>query len=122
MIGISYEDLTCDTDKTLQRLCTFLDMPFTSDLMQFHESNEAKATASCGTLWENVTKPVMALAAKSWALAAKSWALAAKSWALAMPCPVRRVMGHIMVHHQWLWSELKDNVNMQSTCWWPVII
>lgn len=57
--NISYEDMTAFPQKTLQRLCAFLGQEYHESMFDFHESTEAQQTASKGTLWDNVARPLM---------------------------------------------------------------
>lgn len=57
--SISYETLTGNPEQSLQDLCAFLNVDYHPDMLNFHESTEAKSTASSSSLWNNVTKPVM---------------------------------------------------------------
>ena len=57
--SISYEALTSSTEESLKALCKFLGVEYQSSMMNFHESSEAKNTASSSSLWNNVTKPIM---------------------------------------------------------------
>ncbi|NER81535.1 MAG: sulfotransferase [Leptolyngbya sp. SIO1D8] len=57
--SVSYEMLTSSPEQTLQDLCTFLNVDYNPSMLNFHESGEAKNTASSSSLWSNVTKPVM---------------------------------------------------------------
>ncbi|MEA5464341.1 sulfotransferase family protein [Leptothoe sp. PORK10 BA2] len=57
--SISYETLTSSTEESLKSLCQFLGVEYQPSMMNFHESSEAKSTASSSSLWNNVTKPIM---------------------------------------------------------------
>ena len=57
--SISYEALTGATEDSLKALCQFLEVDYNPSMMSFHESSEAKNTASSSSLWNNVTKPIM---------------------------------------------------------------
>ncbi len=56
---VSYEQLTGAPEHTLQALCVFLEQPYSRAMLEFNRSEEAQRTAHAGTLWCNVTKPVM---------------------------------------------------------------
>lgn len=58
--SVGYRELTADPEATLRRLCAFLDVEFHRGMLDFHESEEARNTAAASSLWENVTRPVMA--------------------------------------------------------------
>lgn len=57
--GIRYEDLINDTETTMHSLCEFLEIPYTSYMLEFHKSMEAKRAAESSKLWGNVTNPVV---------------------------------------------------------------
>ena len=57
--SISYEALTSQSEKALQDLCAFLNVPYHTDMLNFHQSDAAKSTASSSSLWSNLSKPVM---------------------------------------------------------------
>ena len=57
--NVSYEELTMETENTVQALCRFLGVDYESSMLEFHKSGEAKRTAFASTLWGNVTAPVM---------------------------------------------------------------
>ena len=57
--SISYESLTGAPEESLKALCKFLEVEYSPSMMSFHESSEAKNTASSSSLWNNVTKPIM---------------------------------------------------------------
>ena len=57
--SISYESLTGAPEESLKALCKFLEVEYSPSMMSFHESSEAKNTASSSSLWDNVTKPIM---------------------------------------------------------------
>lgn len=58
--NLSYETLTGSPEKAMRGLCEFLGETYTPDMLNFHESSEAKSAASSSDLWSNVVKPVMA--------------------------------------------------------------
>lgn len=57
---VCYEALTSEPEDTISDLCTFLDIPFIPDMLNFHRSGEASRTATKSSLWSNLTQPVMA--------------------------------------------------------------
>jgi hypothetical protein len=57
--NLSYEDLTANTEGTIQALCAFLGVAYKASMLEFYKSAEAKRAASASNLWENVTNPVM---------------------------------------------------------------
>jgi hypothetical protein len=58
--SVSYEDITGKPEQTMRALCRFLGRPFTSAMLDFHQSDEAKRAAESSELWSNVTRPLMA--------------------------------------------------------------
>lgn len=59
LISISYEELTADPPGVGKRLCNFLEVAYTDNMLDFHSSTEAQRTASSSSLWDNLTRPVM---------------------------------------------------------------
>jgi hypothetical protein len=57
--AVSYEDLTNDTEASAQRLCEFLGVAYSHQMLEFHRSDEARRAAESSTLWNRLTKPVM---------------------------------------------------------------
>lgn len=57
--GISYEDLTRNPEESARRLCEFLGVPYSDQMLEFHRSDEAKRAAESSSLWNRVTNPVM---------------------------------------------------------------
>ena len=58
--NLSYETLTGSPEKAMRGLCEFLGVAYTPEMLDFHESSEAKSAAKSSELWSNVVKPVMA--------------------------------------------------------------
>lgn len=58
--GVSYEELTGNAEATMRRLCKFIGVEYSPQMLEFHESDEAQRAAKSSDLWGNVTKPVMA--------------------------------------------------------------
>jgi hypothetical protein len=56
---VSYVDITQNAVSTLRGLCSFLGVPFRTEMMQFYDSEEARNTAGASSLWENVVRPLM---------------------------------------------------------------
>jgi len=57
--SISYEGLVADPEASLKGLCEFMEVKYSPDMLNFHQSNEATNAASSSSLWGNVTKPIM---------------------------------------------------------------
>lgn len=60
IFNLSYETLTGSPEKAMRGLCEFLGVAYTTEMLDFHESSEAKSAAKSSELWSNVVKPVMA--------------------------------------------------------------
>ncbi len=58
--SVGYRELTESPEATLRRLCTFLRLDFSPEMLAFHEGEEARSTAAASSLWENVTRSVIA--------------------------------------------------------------
>lgn len=56
---LSYEMLTANPVEVMQQLCDFLHLPYTDRVMEYYKSRESQNTAVAGTMWANVTKPIM---------------------------------------------------------------
>ncbi len=56
---VRYDELTQNPGLLLRRLCNFLEVDFSEEMLNFHQSNEAKSTSSKSQLWANVGKPLM---------------------------------------------------------------
>jgi hypothetical protein len=59
-LSVSYQQLTVSPKQTLEAVCKFMDISFSDDMLNFHQSNEAQSTAQAGEMWENVGRPIMA--------------------------------------------------------------
>jgi len=57
--SISYEQLTMQPIISAKSLCEFLNVEYTDDILNFHQTDEAKNAANSSKLWGNVTSPVM---------------------------------------------------------------
>lgn len=58
--ALSYEQLITRPEATISHLCDFLEIPYRAEMLNFHTSKEAAATAGAGAMWSNLQKPVMA--------------------------------------------------------------
>jgi hypothetical protein len=56
---VCYEELTAEPEPVLRRLCGFLGVDFSPEMMSFHRSQEATRTSGKSKLWENLGKPIM---------------------------------------------------------------
>jgi len=57
--GVSYEELTDDSERVLKEMMHHFKIPFVEEMLQFNISKEATETAKCGALWANVQQPVI---------------------------------------------------------------
>ena len=58
--ALSYEQLITHPQVTISNLCNFLEIEYHAEMLNFHTSKEAAATAEAGAMWSNLQKPVMA--------------------------------------------------------------
>ena len=56
---LNYESLIADPKAEMQRLCSFLKVPYTDKIMDYYKSKESQNTAVAGKMWANVTKPII---------------------------------------------------------------
>jgi hypothetical protein len=57
--SLCYEDLIDEPRRNIERLCEFLDIEFTENMLAFHTSGEANRTAMSSDLWANLSRPIM---------------------------------------------------------------
>jgi hypothetical protein len=57
--ALNYEMLITDPEFIIEKLCTFLDIEYLDSMLSFYNSNESKATAAAGEMWQNLQKPIM---------------------------------------------------------------
>ena len=57
--ALNYEQLIARPVEVIQSLCRFLNISYTPSMLNFHQSEESKATAEAGEMWENLTKPII---------------------------------------------------------------
>jgi hypothetical protein len=57
--SISYEQLTTSPESVAKKLCKFLGVKYSDNMMDFYKTSEAKNAANSSQLWGNVTSPVM---------------------------------------------------------------
>jgi hypothetical protein len=56
---VKYEDMVEEPEAMMMRLCEFLGMEYHEDMLNFHQSTEARRAAESSDLWGNVTRPIM---------------------------------------------------------------
>jgi hypothetical protein len=59
-LRVRYEELVCSPAENLQRICAFLKIPFTGQMLRFYESEASKQTADSGRMWSRLVEPVQA--------------------------------------------------------------
>ncbi|MFH0945092.1 MAG: sulfotransferase [Planctomycetota bacterium] len=56
---LRYEDLIEDPEREMIRICRFLDLPYSAEMLSFHVQGSTRANASRLRDWENLARPVM---------------------------------------------------------------
>ena len=56
---VKYEDMVAEPEAMMKRLCEFLKLEYREDMLNFHQSDEARRAAQSSELWSNVTQPIM---------------------------------------------------------------
>lgn len=56
---VKYEDMVAEPEIVMRNLCDFLGIEYQHDMLNFHESEEARRAAQSSDLWGNVTQPIM---------------------------------------------------------------
>ena len=57
--ALNYETLITQPEMLIRKLCAFLEIDYSDDMLSFYNSNESKATAAAGEMWQNLEKPIM---------------------------------------------------------------
>ena len=57
--ALNYETLITHPEAIIRKLCSFLDIQYTEEMLSFYNSNESKATAAAGEMWQNLEKPII---------------------------------------------------------------
>lgn len=55
---LSYENLLENPEKIVKKLCQFLEIEFSKEMLNFHTSREAERSAKSSSLWENLSQPI----------------------------------------------------------------
>ncbi len=67
LITLKYEELMSNPKAELERACKFLNIPFSSKMLEDHDSSEAKSAAITNPdLWGNLANPVMQSRIDAW--------------------------------------------------------
>ena len=56
---LRYEDLLAEPRKTVESLCSFLDIPFQDGMLRYYETPEARTCASLSEDWRNTDQPLL---------------------------------------------------------------
>lgn len=56
---VSYESLLTDSEAVLKRLCDFLKVSYSAEMLDYYKSNESSKTADSGKMWSNLSQPVI---------------------------------------------------------------
>lgn len=57
--ALNYETLITQPEMLVKKLCQFLNIDYAENMLSFYNSNESKATAAAGEMWQNLEKPIM---------------------------------------------------------------
>jgi hypothetical protein len=58
-IRVKYEDLLHQPQQEIQRICRFIGLEYSNNILKFYESKDSKITAESGQMWHNLSKPLM---------------------------------------------------------------
>ena len=56
---LSYESLVHEPEMQLHRVCSFLNISYSKQVMNFYTSDESLKTANSGEMWANLRNPIM---------------------------------------------------------------
>jgi hypothetical protein len=59
LFSLNYESLIADPERSIKQLCGFLNIEFTSNMLQYYTSDTSRITAASGEMWKNLEKPIM---------------------------------------------------------------
>ena len=59
-VKVKYRDLITDPEATLKRICSFLNLSFNQDMLNYFHAEESIKTARSGIMWQNLSQPIMA--------------------------------------------------------------
>jgi len=57
--SLNYETLITQPEATIKKLCNFLDIAYSENMLNFYTSKESKITAAAGEMWQNLEKPII---------------------------------------------------------------
>lgn len=58
-IRVKYEDLLHQPEFEIQRICAFIGLEYSNNVLKFYESPDSRITAESGEMWHNLSKPLM---------------------------------------------------------------
>lgn len=73
---VRYEDLVTRPEATLQALCSWLDLPYTSAMLSFHEKGKARVPSAHANLFDLLDHPVNSSRAYGWKRQLKTYDIA----------------------------------------------
>lgn len=59
VLGVRYEELTAQPERTVRALCDFIGEDFVPEMLEFHKRKTVKESAESITAWRNIARPVM---------------------------------------------------------------
>ena len=59
-IKIKYRDLITDPEPILNEICSYLNVPFNQNMLNYFDAEESIKTARSGKMWQNLSQPIMA--------------------------------------------------------------
>jgi len=57
--ALNYETLIANPEVIIKKLCDFLEIAYSENMLDFYNSHESKATAAAGEMWQNLEKPII---------------------------------------------------------------
>jgi hypothetical protein len=57
--SLNYETLIAKPEETIKELCDFLNIAYSSNMMNFYTSKTSKLAADAGEMWSNLEKPII---------------------------------------------------------------
>lgn len=58
-INIKYRDLITDPEPTLKKICSFLNVTYNQNMLDYFQAEESIKTARSGKMWQNLSQPIM---------------------------------------------------------------
>jgi hypothetical protein len=66
LLRVRYEELLSAPEETVAQVCAFLGEPFDVKMLRFHETEEARKSASLSRSWRNTARPILSDNAGKW--------------------------------------------------------